>query len=149
MVIEQDVHVNQFEIEMPNFSHAPPNVQGSLIQNSNSRFPDWTNNLSSQNDINNRPLFTDQIHSHCATCIRPKKCIQLPVAFRNADLSQEEKYSIVLDVHYHNNLFENYCPVVRCTNRKCQTVMHYCKMQEHFLLCPFETVKQDYIVDEK
>ncbi|KPM06708.1 F-box domain containing protein 2 [Sarcoptes scabiei] len=140
MVIEQDVHVNQFEIEMPNFSHAPPNVQGSLIQNSNSRFPDWTNNLSSQNDINNRPLFTDQIHSHCATCIRPRKCIQLPVAFRNADLSQEEKYSIVLDVHYHNNLFENYCPVVRCTNRKCQTVMHYCKMQEHFLLCPFETV---------
>lgn len=104
----------------------------------------------------------NQIHLHCSTCIRPNKCIRMPVSFNQTQLSMEEKYSIILDINYYNNqdqeILENgnieskrkenyrttdtnveFCPVVRCTNANCKMVMHYCKLEEHFLLCKYQT----------
>ncbi|KAH9426245.1 TRAF-like zinc-finger [Dermatophagoides pteronyssinus] len=132
----------------------------------------------------NRLKSFSNIHSHCFHCIRPLKCIRMPVSFNEAyQLSMEEKYSMILDVDYYcndddddknnnNNRIKNhqrkqnqqrlqqlsngyhdknedendttniveFCPVVRCTNRQCGMVMHYCKMKEHFLLCHYQMV---------
>lgn len=105
----------------------------------------------------------NQIHLHCSTCIRPNKCIRMPVSFNQTQLSMEEKYSIILDINYYNDqdqeIHENdnidskrkensrttennieFCPVVRCTNANCKMVMHYCKLEEHFLLCKYQMV---------
>lgn len=116
-----------------------------------------------------------KIHDHCASCIRPSRCItRLHPSYHQVGsdpplMSQEELYSLVLSVDYHQKPAkpnadgvvasnsqsvtkvddEDYeeedeqtqkCPVIQCPNSKCQVITHYCKLQEHFLLCAYNRV---------
>src|SRR5690606_38441089 len=63
-------------------------------------------------------------------------------------VTAEELQSMILDVRYHHDFVDRdptgqpvtTCPVVRCTNADCPVVTHFCKLDEHFLLCQFRKV---------
>lgn len=113
-------------------------------------------NESNQNILIGRStIFFTEIHSHCADCIHPVKCIKKPNFFPNL-FSNQKVFSLILNVNYfcdeinglaHKNL--DYCPVVRCTNGDCNVITHYCKLQEHYLLCQYQLVSVIELIFKK